>query len=285
MIAAFLVTFRETLEAALIVGIVLSYLVKTGQIGYRKSVYSGIFAGIVASLLGAALFNFIAGGFQGRGEQIFEGFTVLTGAVLLTTVIVWMAKQKNVVLDLQRKVENSASSSRRFGLFFLVFFSILREGIETIFFLQSVTISSGGSGSGAVLGIIVAMVLGYLVFKGTRRINLKTFFNATSILLILFAAGMVAYGVHELQEAGIIPTIVEHIWDINPAIKADSTYPLLHEKGALGEILKGLFGYNGNPSLIEVISYMVYLVGSLYFWAKTSKQKTVASETTLKQNT
>jgi high-affinity iron transporter len=103
------------------------------------------------------------------------------------------------------------------------------------------------------------------------KINLKRFFNMTGILLILFAAGLVAYGVHELQEAGIIPTFVEHLWDINPPVNPDGTYPLLHENGYGGSVLKGLFGYNGNPSLLEVLSYVTYLGLALILWGSKKK--------------
>jgi len=98
------------------------------------------------------------------------------------------------------------------------------------------------------------------------KINIKRFFTITSILLILFAAGLVAHGVHELQEATVIPTVIEHLWEMNPPANLDGTYPILHEKGYIGSILKGLFGYNGNPSLIEVLSYFLYLVVVFLLW-------------------
>lgn len=107
---------------------------------------------------------------------------------------------------------------------------------------------------------------------GSIKINLKKFFNLTSFLLILFAAGLVAYGIHELQEAKIIPTVRESLWDINPPINPDGTYPLLHEKGYVGSILKGLFGYNGNPSLIEVAGYFIYLTLVFGLWRKIEKR-------------
>ena len=105
------------------------------------------------------------------------------------------------------------------------------------------------------------------------NINIKKFFNITSILLVLFASGLVAHGVHELQEAKVIPTVVEHVWDINPVLKPDGSYPILHENGYIGSILKSLFGYNGNPSLIEVISYFVYVALVFVIWKGLEKSK------------
>jgi len=126
---------------------------------------------------------------------------------------------------------------------------------------------------GALTGMIAAILLGYAMFLGSMKINIKKFFNITSILLILFAAGLVAHGVHELQEAKVVPTGVEHVWDINPSLKPDGGYPVLHEKGYIGGILTSLFGYNGNPSLIEVLSYFIYLFIVFVLWQNIERSK------------
>jgi high-affinity iron transporter len=118
----------------------------------------------------------------------------------------------------------------------------------------------------ALAGIVAAILLGYAIFLGSMKISIKKFFNITSILLILFAAGLVAHGMHELQEAKIITTVIENVWDINPTVNPDGSYPILHEKGYLGSILKSLFGYNGNPSLFELLSYLVYLLFVFGLW-------------------
>ena len=267
MVPGFIITFREALEAALIVGIVLSYLARIHQTGYNRLVYFAVVSGIVASVLGALVFTHIAGGFSGRAEEIFEGFVMLIGAVLLTTMILWMMKQKHVARELEEKVAAEVGSAHRFGLFFLVFFAILREGIETVIFLGASGFASGNSSLiGAILGILAAVLLGYAIFVGSMKINLKRFFNVTSILLVLFAAGLVAHGIHELQEAGVVPIVIEHVWDINPALNPDGSYPFIHEKGFLGGLLTGLFGYNGNPSLLEVLSYWGYLALVFFLW-------------------
>jgi len=267
MIPSFIIIFRETLEAALVVGIILSYLVRIEQTKYNNVVYVGVISGIVASIIGALLFTSIAGGFTGRAEEIFEGITMLFGALLLTTMILWMMKQKHIAMELEHRVATELSQSHKFGLFSLVFIAVLREGIETVIFLgASRFASTNNTMIGALAGITAAIFLGYAMFIGSMKINIKKFFNITSILLILFAAGLVAHGVHEFQESIIIPTIIEQVWDINPPINPGDSYPLLHEKGYIGSILKGLFGYNGNPSLIEVLSYLVYLALVFVLW-------------------
>ncbi len=272
MLPSLLITFRETLEAALIVGIVLSFLAKTKQTRFNNVVYIGVASAIVVSIICAILFSVLAGGFTGRAEKIFEGVTMIIGALLLTTMILWMMKQKHITKEIEDKVGAEVAESHKFGLFSLVFVAVLREGVETVIFLGATRFaSSDNSLIGALIGITTAVALGYAMFVGSMKINLKTFFNITSVLLILFAAGLVAHGVHEFQEAGVIPTMIEHVWDINPAVGTDGKYPLLHEKGHIGSILSGLFGYNGNPSLIELLSWSGYLLLSAFLWRRSGK--------------
>jgi len=267
MIPSFIITFREVLEAALIVGIILGFLVRTGQTRYNNVVYVGVISGIVASIIVALLFTSLAGGFTGRAEEIFEGITMLAGALLLTTMILWMMKQKHIARELEHRVSTELNEAHKFGLFSLVFIAVLREGVETVIFLSAATlVSSTNTMFGALAGITTAIFLGYTIFVGSMKIDIKRFFTITSILLILFAAGLVAHGVHELQEATLIPTVIEHLWEMNPPINPDGSYPILHEEGYIGSILKGLFGYNGNPSLLEVLSYFLYVVVVFLLW-------------------
>ena len=264
MIANFIITFREVLEAVLVISIIIGYLNKTGQNHYKKVVWWATIAGIVASILGAFLFNFIAGGFTGAAEEIFEGITMLIGAILLTTMILWMFN-KNHSRELQEKIAKEISEDHRLGIFSIVFISILREGIETVIFLGAaefqVAVELGWLGS--ILGTATAVILGLLLYRGSLKIKLKTFFNITSVLLIMFAAGLMAHGIHELQEAGVIPFLLYPVYDING---------FLNDKGDLGSILKGLFGYNGNPGLIEIIGYWVYITSISIIWIRIKKK-------------
>ena len=274
MLSSFIITFRETLEVSLVVGIILSYLVKTKETKYNPVVYVGLCAGIVASILGAILFNTLAGGFEGAAEQIFEGVTMLLGAVLLTIMIFWMMQQKQVAVDIENKVADHLSKAHRVELFLLVFFAVLREGIETVIFLNAANfVSAENNLIGSFGGIIAAIFLGYLLFVASVIIPLKKYFTATSVLLLLFAAGLVAHSVHEFEEAGLLPPIIEHLWDLNPEVNPDGSYPALHEKGIAGEFLNGLFGYNANPSLLEVFSYVSYLVVLAIVWKRIEWKK------------
>ena len=276
MIVNFLITFRETLEAAIIIGIILAYLSKTKNTKYNNIVYIGLGFGIIGSIISALLFNSLTGGFSGRTEEIFEGVVMIIGSLLLSSMILWMMNQKHVTKELQEKISVNIDKNQRFGLFMLVFLSVLREGIETVIFLGSASLVTQDYGIvGAFSGIIVASFLGYLIFVTSIKVNVEKFFDASSLLLIFFAAGLMAHGVHEFQEAKILPIFVEHIWDINPAtpLENQGIYPALHEKGAIGSIAKGLFGYNGNPNLLEVVTYLVYMVIIFLIYQKIELKK------------
>lgn len=254
MTAATIITLRETLEASLVVGIVLSYLSLVDQRNFNRFVWMGVLAGIATSIVLAIVFTILIGGFTGRAEEITEGIMMLTAAGLISWMILWMQSQKRTIREsIERKAEGHVARNSALGLFALIFFAVLREGIETVLFLHAAYLQSGeafGQLIGSVTGIATAIVVSILFFKFLKRSSLKLCFSITTTLLILFAAGLVAHGIHELQEAGLIPIVIEHVWDMNA---------VLNEKGAVGAMLKSLFGYNGNPSLLEVMGYVLYL--------------------------
>ena len=279
MLESFLITSRETLEASLVVGIVLAYLNKTNNKNYRKTVYYGVLFGIIASIFSAFAFTFFAGGFEGSGEQIFEGVTMFIGALLLTTMILWMMQQRHIAREIEGKVEKHLMSAEPFlshmGVFMVVFIAIIREGVETVIFLNAINYASGMNFLGGTLGIIAEIAAGYLFFMSTKKINIKKLFSVSSILLILFAAGLVARSFHEFEEAKLVSGIITPLFDISPAANSGVAYSLLHENGIIGAFLKGLFGYDSKPSLLQVIAYVSYLaiIFVLYIRIKNSKLK------------
>ena len=250
-----------------------TFVNKTGRKHLGQSIINGVFGALAASIAFAVVFQLILGGFSGRAEEIFEGTVMILAAVLLSTMIVWMARNKNV----SESLENQASAviekdqNVAIGLFTLAFLSVFREGIETVLFLYGIFIKDGGlSLTTSLLGAILAILIGYAIFVQGKKVPLKTFFNVTSVLLIFVAAGLVSYGIHEFEEAGVIP-YYGAIWDVNPTLNPDGSYPLLHEKGGIGVFAKGLFGWNGNPSAIEVISYLLTLGLVSFLWTKASQ--------------
>src|SRR3989338_6852292 len=281
MLESFLVTSRETLEASLVVGIVLAYLNRTNNQQYKRTVYYGIIFGVITSILSAFVFTFFSSVFEGMAEKVFEGVTMILGALLLTTMIFWMIQQRHISKEIEGKVGKHLMAAQpffsHFGIFMLIFIAIIREGIETVIFLNAVNYASGVNFIGGTLGIIVAVFVGYLFFISTKKINLKKLFNISSVLLVLFAAGLVAHGIHEFEEAKLVNGIITPLFDINPNVNPDGTYPALHEKGLVGSFLKGLFGYNGNPSLLEAIAYLSYLALIFFLYKGIKGSKTSVS--------
>jgi high-affinity iron transporter len=258
VVESFIILFREAFEAALIVGIILSYLKRTGAAAQYTTVAYGTAAAIGVSLITGAAFKVLAISFEGANEEIFEGVTMLVTAALLSTMIIWMIRVKPSVKQIESETSNSLTGNK-WGLFFLVFISIFREGLEAVLFFSGLDIGGTNAIIGSVLGLAVGVGLVYLLFRGLIRLNFKVLFNVTNTLLVLIAAGLVAHGFHELQEAGVVTFLSNVVWDINPAANADGTYPALHDHGSIGGFLASVFGYNGNPSAIEVLSYLLYI--------------------------
>ena len=254
MLASFLLALREGLEAALIIGVLLGTLNKLGQSEYRKTIWFGAGLAIIISALAGLGLNVLGASFEGRAEEIFEGITMLLAAGILTWVILWMGRQSRDINErLKTKIEIAVSNRSKLALFALSFLAVIREGIELAFFLTAVSLDADGVQVliGAGLGLGAVVVIAVFLFRSLIHLNLARFFQVTSIILVFFAAGLVAHGVHEFNEVGLIPPLIEHIWDINH---------ILDEKSILGGLLKTLVGYNGNPSLSEVIAYLMYFV-------------------------
>ncbi len=270
--AELIIVFREVLEASLIVGILYTYLNKIGQKAAISKLWQGVIVALAFSLIGSLLFQKLAGGFHGQAEKLFEGIVMIIAAGVLGTMIIWMAKNRNIADELESKAANALDSEKLgYGIFALAFVSVFREGIETILFLYGVMIKKGGLNiTLSLIGAAIGIGLGYMIFVQGRKVPLKTFFNVSSVLLIFVAAGMLAYGVHELESAGVIKDF-GRIWDINPPKLPDGSYPLLHDKGSIGSLFKGLFGYNGDPSAIEVLVWLSALVGLGSMWKKAGQ--------------
>ncbi len=257
---SFLITLREGLEAGLIVAIILAYLKSTNQRPHFRTVLIASVAAVAVALtVGAGIFA-VAGEFKGKSEDVFEGLTMLAAVGVLSWMIVWMKRQAaGIKKSLEREIAEAVGVGSVIALALIPFSAILREGLETAVFLFAATRTSTPLEStiGATAGILVAIGLTWGIYSGGYRLNLRVFFNVTGVLLILFAAGLLAHGVHELQEVGWLPVYIEHVWNINH---------VLSDGHGVGLWLQSLFGYNGNPSLIEVVAYPTYLVAALWYF-------------------
>lgn len=253
MLPSFFLSLREGLEAALIIGIVLGALRKMHQERLVPTVWLGTAAAAAISIIAALLLTAVGASFEGAAEEIFEGVAMFAAAGVLTWMIFWMHRQSRTIkADLEAGVRRSVMKSGGRALFLLAFTAVLREGIELALFLTAATLATDGQQVllGALIGLAASAALGWGLFSSIIKLDLRRFFFVTSVLLLLFAAGLVGHGVHEFNEVGWIPGIVEPVWDLNPVLPEDSF---------IGQILAALFGYNANPSLTEVGAYLVYL--------------------------
>ena len=265
MLASFLLSLREGLEAALIIGIVLGVLLKLKRTDLNGVVWRGVGLAALLSLIAAIALNLLGMEFEGKGEEIFEGVAMLLAAGVLTWMILWMKNHSRTLKnEIEEQTNQAALGKGQKALFALAFLAVFREGIELALFLLAARLTSSPlqTISGALLGLLIAGILGWILFTSTRKLNLRNFFSVTNILLIVFAAGLVGLGVHEFNEAGVIPSVIEHVWDING---------VLSDKSELGLLLKALVGYNGNPSLTEVAAYLLYLGGISFVMVLRSK--------------
>ena len=282
LIVPIFLAFREGIEAVLVIVIILLYLKNTDQRFYYKYVYIGSALAIISSIIFAIVFTALFGGFSGTAEQIFEGIAFIISGIFVLTLVLWMSKEgPKMKKHLEERVEFSIESGRVLSLVILTYIIIIREGIELVLLLTGAT--SVGSLNpvdvilGSLTGLGISVGLGLLIYYGVKNINLAKFFKATNVILILFVAGLITYGIHELIEAGVVNPIIQEVWNIKhilPEIFPDGN-PLTPEwLEIVGSLLKALFGYNANPSLLEIIIYPSILISvgiiSLKLWKRTT---------------
>lgn len=260
--AAFLITLREGVEIALIISILLAYLARVNRRDMFGAVWVGIASAVVVCAGIALAFQRFVGDFTGKAEQLTEGIVAIAAASMLTYMIFWMRKHaRGSSAGLQTRLAVVIEHSfLAVALFAAV--SVLREGIETALLLLGATEQSQpgwGFTVGGVAGLAAATWIGYAFYAGSRQINLKRFFSATALLLILFAAGMAGKAAHEFAEyAGLGGSLVEPVWHVTNAAFSTSWF---------AQFLNGMFGWSPHPELIRVLVYFSYLlpVTALYF--------------------
>ncbi len=276
--------FREGLEATLVVVIILLYLKNTNQQYYNKYVYIGSILAIISSIIFAIIFTAFLGGFTGTPfEGVFEGFTFILSGVFIITLIIWMSKEGPKMKEhLEDKVEKSIQKDKGFTITILAFVIIIREGIELVLMLTGVT-AVGSLNQvdiilGSLIGLGIAVIIGLLMLFGIKTINLSKFFKITNVILILFAAGLITYGFHELIEVGLVNPVIEEVWNIKhilPETYPDNNLATPEWLEVIGSLLRALFGYNANPSLLEIIIYPILLISisliSFGLWTKNQK--------------
>jgi high-affinity iron transporter len=257
--SSFVTLLREGFEVTLLVAIVLTYLVKIDRRESIWQVWYGVGAALLVSLaVGGTLFV-TAGELEGRPEQIFEGTAMWVAVGFLTYMILWMRRESRTVAQgIRRGVDSAVERGGSLALVSLVFVMVLREGVETALFVFGITRTSEPLqvAFGAALGIAGAVVLGYAVYAGGKRINLGTFFKVTGVFLILVAAGLLAHGVAEFEEAGLLPALMP-LWDV-------SSSPVLGEEPLVSKLLTTFFGWDPEANLLELLAWATYIVAVGY---------------------
>ncbi len=254
MISALFIALREGLEAALIVGIVLSYL---GRIGRRESILYAWVGVLAAAMLSALLglgMRFIGAELETPYEQLFEGTTMLFAVAVLTWMIFWMRYQSRFMKrDLERQVQSVVTSGQNWGVFALSFLAVFREGVEMALFLAANAFAADGFATlaGALAGLALAALAGALIYVYAVRFNLSLFFDVTSVFLIIFSAGLLANGIGEFQEIGALPILTAPVWNSRWLLDSESNF---------GALLRSLVGYNDQPSLLQLTMYFIYWV-------------------------
>ncbi|MGW6016312.1 iron uptake transporter permease EfeU [Streptomyces sp. NPDC055210] len=266
MFGNYLIGLREGLEASLVVCILIAYLVKTGRRDALKPIWTGIAVAIVLALGFGFALEF------GSQELTFEAQEALGGSLsiiavgLVTWMVFWM---RRTARHLKSELHGRLDAALQMGTAALVataFLAVGREGLETALFVwASVRASNDGTQGpliGVLLGILTAIVLGYLFYRGTVRINLAKFFTWTGAMLVIVAAGVLAYGVHDLQEADFLPGLTNKAFDISETIPPDSWY---------GTLLKGILNFQPDPTILQVVVWVLYLVPTLAFFLAPSR--------------
>jgi high-affinity iron transporter len=272
MLANFLIGLREGLEAALIVSILIAYLVKSGRRDLLPQIWIGVGIAVAVSLAFGAALTFGPKGLTFEAQELIGGLLSIVAVGFVTWMIFWMAKAARTLSGELRAQLDKAADAGRWSLTVVAMLAVGREGLETALFLWAATqAAAGGTGStagpllGAALGLVLAMVLGYLIYRGALKINLGRFFTWTGAFLIVIAAGVLAYGVHDLQEAGLLPGLNNLAFDVSGVIPPTSWY---------GTVLKGVFNFSPATTVLQAAAWLLYFIPTLAIFLYQKRQRT-----------
>ncbi|WP_079198309.1 iron uptake transporter permease EfeU [Streptomyces sp. CB03911] len=257
MFGNYLISLREGLEASLVVCILIAYLVKTGRKEKLPPVWGGVAAAVLLSMAFGAVLQFGSSQLTFEAQEALGGSLSILSVGLVTWMVFWMRRTaRHLKAELHGKLD-AAIAMGTFALVTTAFLAVGREGLETALFIWSAVQATDDGWNplvGAALGLLTSVVLGWLFYRGALRINLARFFTWTGAMLVVVAAGVLAYGVHDLQEAGWIPGLHSQAFDISSTIPKDSWY---------GTLLKGVFNFQPDPTVLQLAVWAAYLVPTL----------------------
>jgi len=263
MLSNYLIGLREGIEAALVVSILLTYLVRTNRHSLIRFVWYGVGSALVASILIAVGLETISSELSETLEPIFAGFVSFIAVGFVTWMIFWMKRSaRTISSDLRNQLDNAAVSGGAIAVAAMAFVAVLREGAETAIFFWAAAHATGNSVAsvvGLVLGLGTAVIVGWIFYRSTSTINLSKFFKVTSILLVFVAAGVLSYGIHEFQEVGWLPGEDNVLLDLS-GVLVEGTF--------FATLVAGLFNLKPTTTTLQVIGYVSYSVTVLYFLLK-----------------
>ena len=265
MLANYLIGLREGLEASLIVGILVAYVVKAGHRQRLGAVWAGTGIAVALSLGFGALLTATSQSLSEEAEHAFAGLMSIIAVALVTWMVFWMRRTAREMRGELHGRLDKALLSGGFALGIVAFVAVVREGLETALFLWAATSASEGTAAalgGALLGILTAVVIGWLVYRGAVRMNLATFFTWTGAALIVVAAGVLAYGIHDLQEAGWLPGLTNLAFDVSEQVPPSSWY---------GTLLKGIFNFSPETTVLQGIAWIAYVVPCLALYLRPAR--------------
>ncbi|KQQ57176.1 iron transporter [Pseudomonas sp. Leaf127] len=259
MLVPFLIMLREGIEAALIVGIIASYLKQTGRGQWMPAVWIGVFLACALALFVGGGLELMSAEFPQKQQELFEGLVGLLAVGILSSMVFWMRKVgRSIKTELHQSLDSALGGSRNqtWALIAMVFFAVAREGLETVFFLLAVFQQSSDASAplGALLGLMLSAAFGIALYRGSLRLNLGLFFRWTGLFILVVAAGILGNSVRSLHEAGVWNHLQEVVFDISATLPMD---------GPTGSVLAGMFGYQDAPTVSVLGAWLIYLVGAL----------------------
>src|SRR5271169_2753675 len=254
MLATLVIFLREGVEASMIIAILLAYLNRIGRREHFRDVFVGVGAALLLATGGGIAAYLTIRSYDGsRVQTIFETVTYLVAATVLTYMTFWMHKHaRSLSSELRARTDAALDGRARWGLGLLAFQAVGREGLETVVFTLAIVFSTSTAGalSGAVIGLAGSLGIAFVIYRLGHRLNLARFFTVIGVLLMVFAAGLLADAVENLQQLGWLPVLDAPMWH---------SARLLSEESALGDVLHSFFGYTDAPTPLQVLIYVGYL--------------------------
>ncbi|MER7365146.1 iron uptake transporter permease EfeU [Nonomuraea wenchangensis] len=273
MFASYLIGLREGLEATLVVSVLVAFLVKSDRKDRLPQVWAGVGVAVALSAAFGALLTFTAAHLAYTGQELFEAIASLLAVVFVTWMIFWMRRAARTLSGELRGRLSDALELGRLAVAVMAFLAVAREGLETalLFFASAQGAATTTTPLiGITLGVLTSVAIGWGLYLSAVRINLTRFFTWTGLLLIVVAAGILKYGVHDLQEAGVLPALATPAFDLGAALPADSWY---------GTLLAGMFNITPQPSVAEVVAWAAYLLPALVLFLRPRRTSLPAAPT------